>query len=87
MALKKDSLYWKAMDIQVNRPMKVAKVELKGYASKEDSDLHKMQQRNKSVTLQGDYFPYVDGLSVSETSNLYKQIKLKDEYFKDAEDV
>jgi hypothetical protein len=88
MALSKDGLYWIVSDIIINRKMNVAHVTIKGYESKEDSDDHKIQKQNKSVSLQGIYYPFVTGLvDIDQISNVYIQLKNKDDYFKDAIDV
>jgi hypothetical protein len=86
MAYLKDGKYWKITDIQVNRQMNVAKVTIKGYESKEASDLHKMQIENKSVTLQGGYFPFINNIP-DQIALAYTKIAEKDKYFSDAEIV
>lgn len=87
MALSKDGLYWKVTDIEIDRQNKNSKVFLKGYSSKEDADLHKMQQKNEYVVLSDTSYPFVSGLSVSQIEQLYLQIKINSVYFSNAENV
>jgi len=88
MALRIEGLYWQVSDITINRKMKVAKVIVKGYKTKADCDGNKLQAQTKEVTLQGGFFPFVNGLTdKDQISNVYTQIKLKENFFKDAIDV
>lgn len=87
MALEKDNLYWKVSNIEVDRIGNIVNITLKGYKDKASSDNHDLQKQNKFVKLSKEYYPFTNGLTVDQISNLYSMIKKSDSYFKDATDA
>lgn len=87
MAFLKDNKYWKITDLEINRQMGTTQIYLKGYASKEASDKHEMQLENKRVGLSGSLFPFVNDATPNQIALAYINIKEKDTYFSDAEEV